>query len=231
MDENNLRLPEPLHSLMNGLERKAVTNFYGAPGTGKTNLCLLASLECIRDGGSVVFIDTEGGFSLDRLRQLTPDVEAALNRITLSEPGDFREQGKVIKDLQGKSPDLVVLDSAVALYRLECAEQEDKGKILMPRANKELSRQLSMLSNLARTKGIPVLITAHTYKNWETGKSEVIGGDSLKYWSKVLVFVEKTDKTSERKAVLTKHRSLCEGRSVKFLITQDGIKPSGFKLF
>ncbi len=229
MDKSNLRLPEPLHSLMNGLERKAVTNFYGAPGTGKTNLCLLASLECVKQGGSVVFIDTEGGFSLDRLRQLTPDVEAALNRITLSEPLDFKEQGRAIKDLQGKNPDLVILDSAVALYRLECAEQE--GRVLMPRANKELSRQLSMLSRLARVKGIPVLITAHTYKNWETGKSEVIGGDSLKYWSKVLVFVEKTDKTSERKAVLTKHRSLCEGRSVKFLITQDGIKPSGFKLF
>jgi len=229
MDKSNLRLPEPLHSLMNGLERKAVTNFYGAPGTGKTNLCLLASLECVKQGGSVVFIDTEGGFSLDRLRQLTPDVEAVLNKITLSEPLDFREQGKAIKDLQGKNPDLVILDSAVALYRLECAEQE--GRVLMPRANKELSRQLSMLSRLARAKGIPVPVTAHTYKNWETGRNEVIGGDSLKYWSKALVFIDKTDKTSERKAILKKHRSLPEGKEVRFVITQDGIKPSGFKLF
>ncbi len=229
MDKSNLRLPEPLDSLMNGLERKAVTNFYGEPGTGKTNLCLLASLECVKQGGSVIFIDTEGGFSLDRLRQLTPDAEAVLNKITLSEPLDFKEQGRVIKDLQGKSPDLVILDSAVALYRLECAEQE--GRVLMPRANKELSRQLSMLSSLARTKGIPVLVTAHTYKNWETGRSEVIGGDSLKYWSKALVFIDKTGKTSERKAILKKHRSLPEGKEVRFVITQDGIKPSGFKLF
>ena len=85
----NLRLPEPLHSLINGLERKAVTNFYGAPGTGKTNLCIIAALECVRQGGSVVFIDTEGGFSLDRLRQLTSDVENVLGKIEISEPKDF----------------------------------------------------------------------------------------------------------------------------------------------
>lgn len=237
---DNLRLPEPLHSLMNGLERRAVTNFYGAPGTGKTNICLLASLECARQGGSVVFIDTEGGFSLERLRQLTPDAEGVLKRITLAEPGDFREQGRVIKDLEDKGPDLVVLDSAVALYRLECAGQEGgkegdgtgraDSRVLMPRANKELSRQLSMLSNLARAKGIPVLITAHTYKNWETGSSEVIGGDSLKYWSKVLVFIDKTGKTSERRCVLVKHRSLPEGREARFMIVDKGIKPSGFRL-
>lgn len=234
MDKGNLKLPEPLHSLMNGLEGRAVTNFYGAPGTGKTNICLLAALECVRNGGSVVFIDTEGGFSLERLRQLTPNAEAALNKITLAGPGDFREQGNVIKELEEKDPDLVVLDSAVALYRLECAEQEDgKGEraVLMPKASKELSRQLSMLSKLARARGIPVVITAHTYKNWETGRDEVIGGDSLKYWSNTLVFLERTGKTSERKAVLVKHRSLPEGREARFIIVDGGIKPVGFRIF
>lgn len=226
---DNLNLPEPLHSLLNGLERRALTNFYGAPGTGKTNICMLVSLECIRNGGRVVFIDTEGGFSLDRLRQLTPDAEGALNRITLAEPLDFREQGRVIKGLEGREMDLVVLDSAVALYRLECAEREKDR--LMPRASKELSRQLSVLSNLARKRGIPVLITAHTYKNWDTGNSEVIGGDSLKYWSKALVFLDKTGKTGERKAVLIKHRSRPEGGEARFLIVDGGIRPSGFKLF
>lgn len=271
MDKASIRLPEPLHSLMNGLERGAVTNFYGEPGAGKTNICLMASLECVRQGGTVAFIDTEGGFSLERLRQLTQDAEGALNRITLAQPGDFREQGRVIKELHEKGPDLVILDSAVALYRLECAEHEirapdgshqsetttarangqetetgprqlasahteraaklKEGRVLMPGASKELSRQLSVLSQLARRKGIPVLITAHTYKNWETGRSEVIGGDSLRYWSNALVFLEKTGKTSERKATLVKHRSLPEGREARFMIVDEGIKPSGFKLF
>lgn len=231
MERDSFRLPEPVHSLMGGLERKAVTNFYGAPGTGKTNLCMLASLECIKSGGSVVFIDTEGGFSLERLRQLsTQDVEEVLKKITISEPSNFREQGRAVKELENQQPDLVVLDSAVALYRLECAEQSGK-RVLMPSASKELSRQLSVLSNLARRKGIPVIITAHTYSNWETGNSEVIGGDSLKYWSHALVFLEKTGKTSERKCTLIKHRSLAEGRQVGFVIIDRGIKPSGVKLF
>ena len=91
---------------------------------------------------------------------------------------------------------------------------------------------MSVLSSLARQRKIPVIVTSHTYKNWDTDRHEIVGGDSVKYWSKVLVFLERTGKTSERNATIIKHRWMPEGKSVKFVITQDGIKPaSGFKLF
>ncbi|MBN2331373.1 MAG: DNA repair and recombination protein RadB [Candidatus Aenigmarchaeota archaeon] len=226
--EGKLKLPEPLHSLLEGIDFSALTNFYGAPGTGKTNLCLLASIECIRNGGKVIYIDTEGGFSTQRLSQLTPDVDQALAKIQLIEPRDFKEQGDVIRSLEKKSPDMIVLDSAAALYRLEYA---DPDKEALP-ANRELSRQMSILSSIARNKKIPVIVTSHTYKNWETERNEIVGGDSVKYWSKVLVFLERTGKMAERNATVIKHRWIPEGKSVKFVLTQDGIKPaSGFRLF
>jgi DNA repair protein RadB len=225
----HIPLPEPLNSIVSRLEPKTITNFYGGPGTGKTNMCLLAALECINAGGSVTYIDTEGGFSVERLRQLSKNPEQALQKITLLEPKNFEEQGKLIRALEKErhKTDLIILDSAVALYRLEYADP--KAETL--EAHRELSKQISILSNLSREKGIPVIITAHTFQNWDTGQNEIVGGDMIKYWSKAIVYLERTSKTSERKATVMKHRWVPEGGTVKFVIVEDGIKPSGFRIF
>jgi DNA repair protein RadB len=226
MSQDKIPLPEPLFSLIGGVERGAITNFYGPPGVGKTNICLLAALECLIKNGKVIFIDTEGGVSFERIRQITGN-EEIFKKMILIEPKDFKEQEKIIKSLENESVDMIILDSAVALYRLECADPTKETL----EANKKLSIQLSILSNLARKKNIPVLITAHTFKDWDSGENKIIGGDSIKYWSKSIVFLEHTGKTGERKASIVKHRSLPEGRSVKFMIVNEGIKPSGFKIF
>lgn len=225
--------PPPLDSLLGEIEPKAVTNIFGGPGTGKTNLCLLAALDCIRSDGTVTYIDTEGGFSFKRLSQLMPSYKLILPKINLLEPKDFSEQGSMIRGLAGT--DLIIVDSISALYRLEYASAENRKPKEMSHsileANRELSKQLSILSILARKTNIPVLVTSHTFKSWDTGRDEIVGGDAVKYWSKVIIFLQKTGKSGERKATLKKHRSLPEDREVKFLLVQDGIKPSGFKLF
>ncbi len=228
-----INLPEPLSELCN-LENSSLTSVFGAPGTGKTNLCLILSADCAKNGGKIIYIDTEGGFSSERLKQISGNskIDNILNSIILLEPKTFEEQGKFIRDLEKKAADLIILDSSVALYRLEYPENAAKNKkIEMSEHNRELSRQLSILSNLARDKKIPVIITAHTYKNWDTGENEIVGGDTLKYWPKCLLLLEKTGKTSERKASIIKHRSQPEGKSTKFVIVEEGIKPCGFKIF
>lgn len=224
-----ITLPEPLDSLFQA-EVGSVANFFGSAGTGKTNICLLLSIDCIKNGGKVAYIDTEGGFSVERLRQLAGknDVINILNNISLIEPKNFQEQGKCIRSMEKGDAGLIILDSAVALYRLEHGENS---KPEITEQNRELSRQLSILSAISRDKKIPVVLTAHTYKNWDTGENEIVGGDPLKYWSKSIVFLEKTGKTSERKATIIKHRSEPEGKSVKFMIVEDGIRPSGFRIF
>lgn len=223
-----MTLPEPLQNLLGGAEKKALTNFYGAPGTGKTNICLLLAIECINKGGSVIFIDTEGGFSTERLEQLTSEVERVLGKITILEPKNFKEQGDMIRGLKDRKADLIIVDSAAALYRLEYCDPEKEAL----EANRLLSKQMSVLSNISRDKKIPVIVTSHTYKNWDTDMNEIVGGDAIKYWSKAVVFLERTGKMSERTAKIIKHRWQAEGKGVKFIITQDGIQPaSGFKLF
>ena len=222
-----LDLPEPMNSLMEGVECGALTNFFGAPGTGKTNLCLLLAVRCVNAGGKVAYMDTEGGVSAERLSQLAGNGDV-LASIDIVEPKTFKEQGDIIRSLNKKQADLIVVDSAAALYRLEYADPQKDAL----EANRELSRQMSVLSTIARERNIPVVVTSHTYRNWDTDNNEIVGGDSIKYWSKAMVFLERTGKTSERSATIIKHRWLPEGKSVKFVIVQDGIKPSGgFKLF
>jgi len=221
-----IALPEPFHSLTGGVEKGAITNFYGPPGAGKTNLCILAALECAKRGGRVIYIDTEGGLSIERIMQISED-RNVLEHIILIEPKTFEEQAVAIKNLEGEKFEMVVLDSSVALYRLKCADACNE----TIEANKELSVQLSVLSNIARKRNIPVIITAHTFRNWDTGEDQIIGGDAIKYWSKSIIFIEKTGRMSERKATIVKHRSIPEGKFVKFELVEDGIKPAGFRIF
>lgn len=236
----DITLPEPIHGLLSGIEPRAITNFYGTPGSGKTNLCMLAAVDCVRKGGKVVYIDTEGGFSLERLKQIAnSDFESILQGIELVEPKDLAEQTDIVRRIADRKPDLVILDSSVALYRIEYAQMNetvnDKSKKCemnsVMSANRELSRQISILSMLSREMNIPVIITAHAFKSWDNGDYDVVGGDAIRYWSKSLIFLERTGKDSERKATIIKHRSQPEGKHAKFILTADGIKPHGFKIF
>ena len=45
------------------------------------------------------------------------------------------------------------------------------------------------------------------------------------------MFLEHTGRMGERKATIVKHRSIPEGKSVKFEIINEGVRPSGFRIF
>ena len=219
---------EPLDELLSGgIEHKALTNLYGPPGCGKTNIVLIATNSCIKKGKKVIFIDTEGGFSPERFSQISKDFENASQKIILIEPKTFEEQDKVITELENKFDNdvgLIVLDSLVNLYRLELDEDN------FQKINKMLSTQLAILSKMSREKDIPILITNHMYTS--NGGTQPVSRDITKYWSKCLVELIKLDK-GKRVAILRKHRSIPEGKEVHFKITQDGVVPAEkkFKLF
>ncbi len=235
----HVKLPEPVDGLVKGLEPKTLASFYGPPGCGKTNICLLAAASCVNAGGRVIYVDTEGGFNRNRLKQVTNSWQKVLDSTVLLEPRNFREQATLIGELGRHKADLFIVDSVVSLYRLEYAEKNESAKDrpaygptrAVLEANRELSRQLSVLSALAREKDVPVLVTAHTFRHWETKLNEIVGGDAIKYWSKVILYIEKTGRVSERKATLIKHPHQAEWGSVKFSIVNEGIKPAGFKIF
>lgn len=220
----------PLDKLLEGgIEKDTITNIYGEPGSGKTNLAMLCTISCVEQGKKVLFIDTEGGFSFERFKQLTKEnFSNYLKNIIFIMPKSWEEQIKSIesveKILEGEDIGLIVIDSIVSLYRLEINEEN------FHEVNRELSRQYATLSNISRSRNIPTLVTNQVYS--VSGKMEITSRLIGKYWSKALIKLEKLDAPNHRIATIVKHRSLPEGRKIEFEITKDGIKEVGkFSLF
>src|SRR3989344_4866501 len=81
--------------LYGGYEKDIITMIAGPPGSGKTNMAILASCSQSKKGSKVIFIDTEGGFSVDRVKQIIgEDYEKILENILLLMPTNFEEQKK-----------------------------------------------------------------------------------------------------------------------------------------
>jgi DNA repair protein RadB len=214
--------------LYGGWEEDIVSVLYGAPGTGKTNFCLLAAVSQAKKGKKVIFIDTEGGFSVERVRQLAgEETEKVLGNIFLLKPTNFKEQKEAFvelgKHLRKDHVSLIVVDGMTILYRLDFAEARDKGERDVQRINSELVKQIKTLAEIARKGDIPVLVTAQVYR-WDDA-NKLVGGDIMKYWGKCLI--ELTNEKGRRSAYLRKHRSLPEKEFV-FQIIEKGVRKRGW---
>lgn len=213
--------------LFGGYESDIITVLYGAAGTGKTNFCMLAAVSQAKKNNKVIYIDTEGGFSVERVRQLAPEnCEDVLKNILLLKPTSFSEQKKSFEELLKYLKDevsLIIVDGMTILYRLAYAAAREENESEMRKINAELARQMRVLAEIARKKNIPVIVTNQVY-NWDDSQ-KMVGGDILKYWGKCLIEIE-NDK-GRRTAYLRKHRSLPE-KQIEFQIINEGIRKRGW---
>ncbi len=215
--------------LYGGYDCDIITVLYGSAGSGKTNFCMLASVSQAKKGNKVIFIDTEGGFSIERVKQLTgssEECEKVLKNIFLLKPTNFEEQKEAFKKLSQYLKDeisLIIVDGITILYRLDFAAARGKNINDMQKINTELVNQLKTLAEIARKRGIPVVVTNQIYK-WEEER-RMVGGDILNYWAKCLI--EIVNENGKRTAYLRKHRSLPE-KNFDFQIINSGIKKRGW---
>ena len=213
--------------LYGGYETDIVSVLYGGPGTGKTNFCLMAAVSQAKKGNRVIFIDSEGGFSTERIKQLAgEDYDKVLTNIFLLKPTNFSEQKKSFEELLKylkEEVSLIVVDGMTILYRLELAEAHSKSEHAVHAVNSDLVKQITILAEIARKRGICVLITNQVY-TWQD-EEKMVGGDILKYWAKCHLEIVKHD--GKRTLYLKKHRSLPE-KSFDFFITNNGIRKKGW---
>lgn len=203
-----------------GLEIRTITQFYGGPASGKSTLCTIAAVACLRAGHAVVFIDSEG-FSIERFRQVAgEETETIADRLFLFEPVDFEQQGLMIAEadrvLKAHKPGLLVLDSATALYRTDLEKGRD--------AMQMLTRQVIQLLGYAKRYELPVIVTNQVYMDTTKNAYFGLGGTALEHISKAIVRLERLEAPGLRRATLVKHRSRPEGESFDFEIVQDGIR-------
>jgi DNA repair protein RadB len=213
--------------LHGGYETDIVSVIYGPPGCGKTNFCLLAAVSQAKKGNNILFIDTEGGFSVERVKQIAgSENEAALKHIFLLKPTSFDEQKDAFRQLESylkKELSLIVVDGMTILYRLDFAVAREKDIAEMQKINTLLVEQMKTLAEIARKREIPVIVTNQVY-SWQDEK-KMVGGDILHYWGKCLI--ELVIEGGRRTAYLRKHRSLKES-SFPFQITNEGIRKRGW---
>ena len=226
--EDNHKLPSnsSLDDLLEGgFEKGCVTQIFGSPSSGKSNVALTLAVNVAKANRKVIYIDTEGGISIDRIKQISgPYFSNLANNIMVLEPTDFLQQTENLRSIDvwlrkhHEEVDLIILDSAVALYRVDDMKSY--------KLSKELRKQIQLLSNVARKYDIAVIITNQIYNAFDDeGNTEVkaVGGDILEYISKVIIKLERGEEVNQRIATLKRHRSIPEGKQVTFRITSDGI--------
>ncbi|MEY7849485.1 AAA family ATPase [Natrarchaeobius sp. A-rgal3] len=237
----------PVDELLGGgFERGTVTQVYGPPAAGKTNLALSAAVEAAADGGTAVYIDTEG-ISIDRFEQLLsaravdrpstatagdageggaaseeaePAVESVASRIVVEDALDFEEQAEAVRDVEdfADRADLVVLDSATGFYRLERTGDGDEGESL-----RRVARQVTHLLSLARKYDLAIVLTNQVFSDPDADRTRALGGNTLEHWTGVVLRLERF-RGGNRRATLEKHRSKPVGESAQFRITDAGFE-------
>lgn len=208
---------KPLDDLLDGgLERDAVTLVFGEGGSGKTNLALQCARQATAEGLRVAYVDTEG-VSPRRLEQIfAADPAADEDLLLFFTPFGIKEQEKMVANTALlKDVGLIVVDSINMHYRLHIEDKETEKE-----ASTSLFKQLHHLTGHARKNGVPVLVTGQVYGGED--ETQPFARRVMEHMVKALVrFQKKPD--GSRKATILKHRSIEEGRAVRFKIGPDGL--------
>ncbi len=217
---------EPIHKLLgNGIEKRCITNFYGLPGAGKTQVALCIAASLVEQGEKIVFVDTETGFSFERFLELCGGKSDLLKNIILFEPCTWDEQKSLIQKIKKIKTSAVIVDSLVALWRIELSEEN------VQKLSRELSRFIAELAAIAKKNNLAVITTNQVYTEIESGELELSGRYIVKWWSKNLVELIHFGRAGKRIAVLKKSRNQKEEKKVAFEITSTGLKDVKLGIF
>jgi|SRR3989338_1043599 len=225
--------------LEGGYEAGVITLFYGPAASGKSNFVLLAACHLAKKDKKIIFIDSEGSFSIDRINQISGGIpEFILKNIVILKPTNFEEQNKSFlrmeKEIKSDSIGMIIVDSMTMLYRLALADARIGGIEEVRAVNSDLAKQMKSLYEVSRKRDIPILITSQVYSDFLSeedflaGKEagiNLVGGDILKYWSKCII--ELQNKNGKKKAIIRKHRSIPE-KEFNFDIVNEGIIKRGW---
>ncbi len=188
-----------------GIETRAITEFYGENGSGKTQICLTLSVMASQDrsngglNGHVLYIDTENSFRVERIKEISQtrnfDPTRTKNSITIAKAMSVREQEQVIRLAEeviktDKDIKLVIVDSMISNYRAEFF-----GRHMLPERQQRLNNSMHLLLRIAETYGVAVVVTNQVqsgsgslyYSGDETAKAA--GGHIMAHASTHRVFL------------------------------------------
>ena len=211
--------------LNGGISPESVILIYGEPETGKTTLAMQCAVNCAMQNLKTLFVDCDNTFSPKRLSQVASGkFEEIADRIILIKPADFKEQTAVIdriSEYTAKNFGLIVIDTFTSLYRAEVAESS--GKAFGP--NRELNRQMAILSQTAKTQKTPVVITSQVRSVFDDSYVSVapVATRVLKFWADTIIAMKPTENPQTIKAVLEKTHEKAQEATCHLRINETGI--------
>lgn len=189
-----------------GFPAEGVSLVYGEAETGKTSLAVQCAVNCARRGIKSLFIDTDGTFSYERLSQIAEyDYEKISPLMIIMRPTTFQEQSRAIDQLEKVITNkfgLIIVDTVTSLYRVELDDPKETYA-----ANRELNRQLAVLTQIVKTCGVAALIISQvrSVPLGETIEMKPVATRVLNYWSEVVLDMKQTGQTRVIKVLREKH--------------------------
>jgi len=189
-----------------GFPAGAVSLIYGEAETGKTSLAVQCAVNCARRGIKSLFIDTDGTFSYERLSQIAEyDYEKISPLMIIMRPTTFQEQSRAIDQLEKvitRKFGLIIVDTVTSLYRVELDDPQETYA-----ASRELNRQLAVLTQIVKTRGVAALIISQvrSVPLGETIEMKPVATRVLNYWSDIVLDMKQTGQTRVIKVLREKH--------------------------
>ncbi|VVB80068.1 DNA repair and recombination protein RadA [uncultured archaeon] len=217
-----------------GVESRAITEAYGAFGSGKTQLGLTLAVNVqlpIEKGGAngkTVFIDTEGTFRPQRIKQIADKLglnpETVLKNILVARAFNSDHQilllEKVAEMIKNGEPiKMVIIDSLTAHFRAEFA-----GRGQLADRQQKLNRYLHDLMKLAETHNLAVYVTNQVMANPAMmfgDPTTAIGGNIVGHASTYRMYLRR-GKAGSRVAKLIDSPNLPDNECV-FWVTDGGV--------
>ena len=218
-----------------GVQTKSITEAFGAFGSGKTQLALSLAvnvqlpLEKGGANGKAVYIDTEGTFRPERVRQFAEGIGAnadkVLKNILVARAFNSDHQmllldkvSELIKD--GEPIRIIIVDSLTAHFRAEFA-----GRGMLADRQQRLNRYLHQLSKLAEQHNLAVYVTNQVMANPAQmfgDPTTAIGGNIVGHACTYRMYIRRGKKDS-RVVKLIDSPDLPDGETV-IMIETSGLK-------
>ena len=180
-------------ALGGGYPKGRIIEVYGPESSGKTTLCLHATAEFQKAGGTVAFIDAEHALDPEYAKKVGVNVDELL----LSQPDSGEQALDIVEALvRSGGVDLIVVDSVAALTpRAEI--EGDMGDSQMGLHARLMSQALRKLTAVASKMGTTIIFINQIrmkigvmFGNPET----TTGGNALKFYASVRIEVRKGGK-------------------------------------
>lgn len=217
-----------------GVESQSITEFYGKFAAGKTQIThqLSVNVQLPKEkgglGGKALYIDTEGTFRPERIKQMAAahdlDAEEVLSNIMVGKAYNSDHQMLLAEKAERIAAEenikLVIVDSLMGHFRSEYV-----GRGTLADRQQKLNRHLSVLGKMADTQNLPVIVTNQVMS--QPGllfgdPTSPVGGHILGHKSTFRIYLRR-GKGEKRVAKLVDSPHLPDAECI-FTISEDGIR-------